>query len=189
VIGLGNPYNDMKKSLQVNHSTRIEAKKDFYKCGSVFLDIEPPVSDSPQLGSPDIKLPDSSGRDPNRAKERPMPTLSESSETNKLQYKLKINGRLKIVDNYSHVTLNRGDKFIIEDLLAGSIDPSRYIVNFKGFVGNLDNNNGEDRGYVIDTSEGVLMRRYSLDKKGRHYYVLTTLNGKEVGKIFIDIQS
>jgi hypothetical protein len=34
-----------------------------------------------------------------------------------------------------------------------------------------------------------LMRRYSLDKKGRHYHVVTTLNGKEVGKIFIDIQS
>ncbi len=196
VIGLGNPYNDMKKRLQVNDSTRIEAKKDFYKCGSVFLDIEPSGLDSKGLVSAQLDSPDNNssginlpGMNSNGAKDRPMLTLSESSATDKLQYKLKINGRLKIVDNYSHVTLNRGDKFIIEDILAGNIDPSRYIVNFKGFVGNLDNNNGEDRGYVIDTSEAVLMRRYSLNKKGRHYYVVTTLNGKEVGKIFIDIQS
>ena len=77
---------------------------------------------------------------------------------------------------------------MIEDILAGKVDPSKYIVNFKGFVGNLHNNSGEDRGYVIDTSEGGLMERYSLNKRGRQYYVLTTLNGKEVGKIFIDIQ-
>ncbi|RLC00908.1 MAG: hypothetical protein DRH34_10090, partial [Deltaproteobacteria bacterium] len=105
-----------------------------------------------------------------------------------LQYKLRINNTLKIVDNYSHVKLVKGDKLVIEDILTGIIDPSKYIVNFKGFVGNLSNNSGEDRGYEIDTAKGVLMERYSLNKKGQHYYVLTTLNGKEVGKIFIDIQ-
>lgn len=165
VIGLGNQFNDMKKSLVVNESTRIEAKKDFYKCGSVFLDID----------SKDSKV------------VRRL-TISDSSDTTILRYKLRINGRVKIVDNYGHVNIRKGDKLIIEDILAGIVDPSKYIVNFKGFVGNLANNSGEDRGYVIDTSEGVLMKRYSLNKRGRHYYILTTLKGKEVGKIFIDIQ-
>jgi hypothetical protein len=82
-----------------------------------------------------------------------------------------------------------GDKLIIEDIITGKIDPAKYIVNFKGFVGNLHSNSGEDRGYLIDTSRDVLIQRYSLDKKGRQYYVLTTLDGKEVGKIYIDIQS
>lgn len=166
VIGLGNGFNDMKKPLKVNDSTRIEAKKDFYKCGSVFLDIEPADTKGVRQLS-----------------------VSESTDTPGLRYKLKINGTFKIVENYSHVTLRRGDKLVIEDVLAGKVDPSRYIVNFKGFVGNLQNNSGEDRGYVIDTAEGGLMARYSLNQKGQHYYVLTTLNGKEVGKIFIDIQS
>lgn len=166
VIGLGNHFNDMKKQLMVNESTRIEAKKDFYKCGSVFLDIEPGSS-------------------------RPMEKLivTESTDTGVLRYKLKINGKSKIIDNYGHVRISRGDSLIIEDVLAGKIDPARYIVNFKGFVGNPQNNSGEDRGYLIDTSKGVLMERYSIDKKGRQYYVLITLNGKEVGKIFIDIHS
>ncbi|MCD4720217.1 MAG: succinylglutamate desuccinylase/aspartoacylase family protein [Desulfobacula sp.] len=162
VIGLGNQFNDMKKKLIINESTRIEAKKDFYKCGSVFLDID--------------------------SKSVRQLTVTDSSDTPTLRYKLRINGQLKIVNNYEHVKIHRGDKLVIEDILAGSVDPSKYIVNFKGFVGNHQNNSGEDRGYVIDTAKGVLMERYSLNKKGRHYYVLTTLRGKKVGKIFIDIQ-
>jgi hypothetical protein len=79
-------------------------------------------------------------------------------------------------------------QLVIEDLLTGKIDPALYIVNFKGFVGNTQNNSGEDRGYVIDTSKPVLIKRYSLNKKGLQYHVLTTLNGKEVGKIFVEIQ-
>jgi hypothetical protein len=170
VIGLGNEFNDMKKKLVVEDSTRIEAKKDFYKCGSVFLDID----------STDIK--------PGKTQRKKL-VVTDSKETATLRYKLKVNGELKIVDNYAHVKIRRGDSLVIEDVLTGKMDPSKYIVNFKGFVGNLQNNSGEDRGYEIDTSRKVLMKRYSLGKKGLRYYVLTTLNGKEVGRIFIDIQS
>lgn len=166
VIGLGNQFNDMKKPLSVVESTRIVAKKDFYQCGSVFIDIDSKSS----RNIADLKI-------------------SESTNTRRgLQYKLRINGKLNIADNYSSVVLKKGDHFLIEDLLSGSIDPSKYIVNFKGFVGNRQNNSGEDRGYVVDTSKGVLMERYSLDKKGRRYNVVTTLDGKEVGKLFINIK-
>ncbi len=166
VIGLGNHFNDMKKRLVIHKSTRIEAKKDFYKCGSVFVDIQEEHAGAVSH----IKV-------------------KEAVATNVLQYKLKVNGELKIVNNYSHVQIKRGDTLIIEDVLSGKTDPSKFIVNFKGFVGNSSNNSGEDRGYLIDTSKEVLMSRYSMKKNGRHYYILTTLNGKEVGKLFIDIQS
>ncbi len=165
VIGLGTQFNDMKNKLIINESTRIVAKKDFYKCGSVFLDVD--LKDS---------------------KEVKQLTVSESKQVPIIKYKLKINGKLKIVENYEHVMLFQGDKLIIEDILTGDIDPSQYIVNFKGFVGNNNHNSGEDRGFLIDTSKGVLMKRYSMEKKGKHYYILTSLNKKEVGKIFIDIQ-
>lgn len=166
VIGLGNHFNDMKKKLVVTESTRIEAKKDFYKCGSVFIDVQDdPVTSVSQV------------------------SVKDAQPVQVLQYKLKINGHLKVVDNYTHVTLQKGDTLVIEDVLSGKTDPSLFVVNFKGFVGNQDNNSGEDRGYLIDTSKNVLMTRYSLNKQGRHYQILTTLNGKEVGKLFIDIQS
>ncbi len=166
VIGLGNKFNDMKNKLVVDESTRIEAKKDFYKCGSVFLDV--------QSGS---------------GKYEQTLRVSESNDTQTFRFKLKINGKLKMIDNYAQVVIQKGDKLVIEDILAGNIDPSKYVVNFKGFVGNVQNNSGEDRGYVIDTAKDVLMERYSLGKKGQRYKVLATLNGKAVGKMFINIQS
>lgn len=165
VIGLGNEFNDMKNELVVNESTRIEVKKDFYKCGSVFIDI------------------DSQGLD--LAKKF---VVTETGEVTDLKFKLKINNKPVLADNYSHVKVYKGDKLIIEDLVCGRIDPSKYIVNFKGFVGNSNNNSGEDRGYTIHISEGTLMKRYSVDNKGRRYQVITTLDGKEVGEIHIDIQ-
>lgn len=166
VIGQGNKFNDMKKKLKILESTRIEAKKDFYTCGSVFLDIkeERETVDLGQLA------------------------LSESKGSDDIRYKLRVNGRTVLVNNYEQVRLNRGDRLVIVDIITGDTDPSEYIVNFKGFVGNASRNNGEDRGYVIDTGAGVLMPRYSREKKGRYYHVITTLRGKEVGKIYIDIQ-
>lgn len=166
VIGAGNPYNDMKKKLTIREPTRIEAKKDFYPCGSVFIDIADTGTEPPRNLS-----------------------VTRASPPDELRYKLKLNGKTVIVDNYAHIRINRGDQLLIEDVISGKEDPSNYVVNFKGFVGNRSNNTGEDRGYVIDTSKNVLMPRYSLDKKGKRYYVLITLNDKEVGRFFIDIQS
>ncbi len=170
VLGAGNEFNDMKKELIINEPTRIEAKKDFYACGSVFLDFKEKVP----------------GKGLDKSRE---PVVSESKKADGIKYKLKINGNTVIAENYSHVTIQYGDKLIIEDIITGDIDPSEYVVNFKGFVGNNSINTGEDRGYVIDTGANVLLPRYSLEKKGRHYYVVATLAGNEVGRIYIDIQS
>jgi hypothetical protein len=160
VLGVGNDFNDMKKKLIINEPTRIEAKKDFYACGSVFLDFEDTIM------AKDTK-----------------PLAGASNQTDRIRYKLKVNGSTIIAENYSHVTIQLGDKLIIEDIITGDTDPSEYVVNFKGFVGNNSVNTGEDRGYVIDTGADVLMPRYSLKKKGRQYYVVTTLAGTEVGRI------
>jgi hypothetical protein len=166
VLGVGNDFNDMKKKLIINEPTRIEAKKDFYACGSVFLDFDDTIM------AKDTK-----------------PLAGASNQTDRIRYKLKVNGSTIIAENYSHVTIRLGDKLIIEDIITGDTDPSEYVVNFKGFVGNNSVNTGEDRGYVIDTGTDVLMPRYSLKKKGRQYYVVTTLAGTEVGRIYIDIKS
>ncbi|MFO7753935.1 MAG: M14/M99 family metallopeptidase [Desulfobacteraceae bacterium] len=166
IIGKGNGLNDMNQTFTIREDTRIEAKKDFYSCGSVFLDV--------------CDLPD-------RKEERL--TVSESEKTDTLKYRLLINGERHIFGNYSHVKVERGDVLVIQDIITGRIDPADCVVNFKGFVGNRRNNDGEDRGYEIDTGEDVLMKRYSIEKKGKRYYILTTLQGKEVGKLFIHFQS
>jgi hypothetical protein len=167
ILGVGSSFNDMKKKIPIHASTRIEAKKDFYACGSVFLDIDAPGADLP------VRL-----------------AVTDSAATKKeIQYKLLVNGKQTVVDNYSRITLDHGDILVIEDLLHSPKDPAQYVVNFKGFVGNKSFNSGEDRGYPIDTgADGVLMPRFSRDKKGRHYHVLTTLEDQEVGKLYIDIR-
>ncbi|THB74749.1 MAG: hypothetical protein D3926_21340 [Desulfobacteraceae bacterium] len=166
VIGVGNEFNDMKRTLKIMEPTRIVAKKDFYACGSVFIDLD----DKGVKAAPPLKV-------------------TRARQSNELKYKFKINGKTVIVENYGRVNLQRGDRLMIEDVISGPADPSEYIVNFKGFVGNRSNNTGEDRGYVIDTSKDILMAKYSINKKGLRYYVLITLGGKEVGKVFVEFQS
>ncbi len=171
ILGVGNEFNDMKKKLRIFESTRIVAKKDSYACGSVFLDIQSRSYGATADTGP-VQL-----------------AVTSSQRAESIKYKLKINGKTMIAENYTRININYGDKLVIEDIITGQIDPSEYVVNFKGFVGNHSKNNGEDRGYVIDTAAGVLMPRYSLEKQGRHYHILTTFKGKEVGRIYIDIQS
>lgn len=165
VLGLGNQFNDLKNELVVHESTRIEVKKDFYKCGSVFIDIDPQASKGLSKVS-----------------------VVETEAVSDLRFKLRINNARLFADNNSRVTVRMGDILVIEDILSGKVDPSNYVVNFKGFVGNLDNNSGEDRGYAIPISEKSLLKRYSEGNKGKIYHVITTVDGKEVGKIFIDVQ-
>lgn len=170
ILGVGNEFNDLKKKFKIMEPTRIEARKDAYACGSVFLDLDEDVP----------------GRQPSRTPAELTVTQSDKEKT--ISYKLKINGKTVFADNYSHVPVKYGDQLVIEDIVTGRIDPSEYVVNFKGFVGNQSQNTGEDRGYVIDTGAGVLMPRYSLEKEGRRYYIQTTLRGKEVGRVYIDIE-
>ncbi len=163
IIGIGSGLNDMKKKFVITEETRIVAKKDYYSCGSIFIDFQP------------AKI----------AKTNKL-SVSNAQNSSIIKYKLKINSKIRIVDNYSHVKLERGDKLVVLDIITGNIDPSEYVVNFKGFVGNHRNNNGEDRGYVIDTAKNLLMKKYSINKQDKHYYIYTSLNDKEVGKLFID---
>lgn len=164
IIGVGSAFNDMHNNIPINHEVRVVAKKDFYPCGSIYLEF----------------------REKNLEKIQQLTVLDSGNSRELLHYKLKINGVRKLVKNYEHVKIARGDSLVIEDIVTAGEDPSLYIVNFKGFVGNSFKNDGEDRGYIIDTGESVLLKRYSLDKKGRHYYVLTTLYEEEVGRLYID---
>jgi sulfur carrier protein ThiS len=164
IIGAGSGFNDMKKPVTINEETRIVVKKDHYSCGSIFLDFnKDDAVDSTTL------------------------SVSDSEEAEGIKYKVKVNGKIHIIENYGHLKIDRGDKLVIVDLITGNIDPSEYVVNFKGFVGNKRNNTGEDRGYIIDTSKNVLMKKYSLNQDDRHYHVFTSLDDKEVGKLFIDL--
>ena len=171
ILGCGSRFNDMHKKIVITEQTRISIKKDFYPCGSIFLDFR------------------------RRGKKNQVQGHLASAELSELHktvysvmYRVNINGKRHIVKNNDHIELCRGDKFEIEDAIAGGLDPSDLIVNLKGFIGNPRNNTGEDRGYPIDTAKKVLMKKYSLKKHGNHYKVVTTLHNKQIGRFYIDIK-
>ncbi len=166
IVGLGSRLNDMGKKIRIEQETRIIGKKDFYPCGSVYLDFKP---DTGVQGD--------------------RPIVSEPIEKDApMVYRIKVNNRRREVGNFEHVELIVGDTFEIEDIVTPGIDPSNFTVNFKGFVGNPSVNTGEDRGFVVDTGKDVLMKRYSIYQKGRHYYVVTTRGNTEVGRLYIDLK-
>ncbi len=172
VLGFGSRFNDMHKKIVITEQTRISIKKDFYPCGSVFLDFKN------SAGSSRIQA--------NSLRVKEAVDLKKTFFS--VIYRVNINGKRHIIKNNDHIKLCRGDRFEIEDAIADGIDPSELIVNLKGFIGNPRNNTGEDRGYPIDTSTDVLIKSYSLNKKGKHYKVITTLRNKQIGRFYIDFK-
>ena len=95
-------------------------------------------------------------------------------------------GQRILLGNRDTLRLVKGDKLKILDTIPPSRHASGIKVNFKGFVGDRRNNTGEDRGYTIDTGR-KLMRRYSLNKKGRVYEVIATQKKDVLGRFLVHL--
>ena len=160
--------SDMRKSFSIKESTRVIVRRDFYPCGSVYI----------ALGGGEQKKTAAKGAAVSDKLTDQPPALRD--------FRTRINGKERIYQNYEHVKLAKGDLFEIVDVTAKHGDPSHWIVNFKGFVGDRRSNSGEDRGYVINT-EKDLWKRYSLHKKGIRYQIIVTYQNKVLGKLFVDI--
>ena len=165
LVGLGT-INDLRKPTVIRAPTRIVVRKDYYPCGSVYIDIGPPT--------------------PTATVAAAAPPMKTSQRSGPLFFKLKRNGVTEYYNNYGRFKIVRGDIFEIVDVVTTVADPSDLVVNLKGFVGQRSQNTGEDRGYRINSGKD-LWKRYSLKKKGRKYQVIVTLEDEEVGKLFIDL--
>jgi hypothetical protein len=84
------------------------------------------------------------------------------------------------------LTLVKGEKLKIVDILPAHAESAGVKVNFKGFVGDWQHNRGEDRGYEIDTA-AELMARYSLDKKGESYEVVASRGEEVLGRMIVKL--
>ena len=162
ILGIGS-VNDVGKSIGINKPTRIVVKKDSYPCGNVFLSLN------------------------GRANSKESYAVVDTKGGAYLLYKLKVNGVFRIIENFGSISIVKGDTLEIEDVITTAWDPSGLVVNFKGYVGNSSVNTGEDRGYVIKTATD-LWPNYSLSKKKEKYQVITTTNGSEIGKFFVEIE-
>ncbi|MCK5328150.1 MAG: hypothetical protein KAR36_06060 [Candidatus Latescibacteria bacterium] len=148
--------NDMHKPIQITRPTQVVVRKDRHPCGMINI-----VLDAAQLQL------------------RTVTAVPEASF-----FKTRINGDERLFMNNAHVDLIKGDRFELIDVTTNLEDPSEVIVNFKGYVGNLQNNTGEDRGYVIHTGRD-LWKRYSLYGEGKQYQIVVLHGETVLGRLFV----
>ena len=162
ILGVGT-INDFRKPLVIRQSTRIAVRKDYLACGSVHI-VAGDRSDASVSVSPAAVLP-----------------------RGLLLFRVRINGQERIYPEGGHAQMVLGDRFEIVDVITGLPDTADLVVNLKGFVGDRQNNTGEDRGFVVRTDRD-LWKRYSLKKKGLQYQVRVTHAQALVGTLIIDLK-
>jgi hypothetical protein len=156
ILGHGD-LNDYRREFVIFEDTSILVRKD----NDVFAEIPVRISQS-RLGQ---------DRQPTR--------------TGRVEFfVIEIKGYRVLVADGETLDLVRGDDLRIMDILPSPPDPSGITVNFKGFVGNLKNNTGEDRGYLIHTEAGLLTR-YSLGNKGELYEIVASENDRVLGRMVV----
>lgn len=100
---------------------------------------------------------------------------------------VEIDGQPRKVKIGSTLTLKRGVVLKILDVNLGDYSPTDVKVNLKGFVPAGKVNDGEDRGYLINTRY-LAWIKYSLDGEGRSYPITITAGEEEVGRVVIQFE-
>jgi hypothetical protein len=158
VLGLGT-LNDLRQPLTVERSTRIVVRKDHLRCGQVQILVD-------------------QGR-------RPRGTLA-SVGSRMVLFIVKVNGQRRLVLSGEHLSVVKGDRLQLVEVLTNIKDQSHLKVNFKGFTPPGSRNPGEDRGFVIDTGR-QLQRHFSLHRDRESYAVIASRSGRPVGRIVVDL--
>jgi hypothetical protein len=156
--------NDIRNEIIIKKDTRISAKKDYEPCGSVYVKVSDRVStDSFAVGQ-------------------------KKTNQKYFYFKIRINdNRVVSIKDKGILKVNKGDFIEIIDVDSGGFDPGELEVNIKGYVNDAMNNTGEDRGYLVDTSNDF-WAKYSLDKKDMKYPVIASKNKTTAGSMIIQIE-
>ena len=156
ILGHGG-LNDYRREFVIYKDTSILVRKD----NDVFAEIPVRISEN-RLGQ---------DRQPSR--------------TRRVEYfVIETKGHRVLLADGETLDLVMGDDLKIVDILPSLADTSGITVNFKGFVGNLKNNTGEDRGYLIHTGAGLLTR-YSLGNKGKLYEIIASEDDRVLGRMVV----
>ncbi|MDX1763697.1 MAG: DUF4388 domain-containing protein [bacterium] len=101
-------------------------------------------------------------------------------------FRLLVNEQPTQVPAGAALVVSPGDKLVIEGLMPPPATAELVKINFVGFVGNKRFNDGEDRGYVIQSRD--LLRRHALDAQGTIYRIEASAGEDRVAEIFIRIR-
>ncbi len=161
ILGYGG-LNDFRKDFTINRSTSIIVRKDNQK----FAEIPIRISDRRVTG-----------------------IVRHTPVSDRIYLVVEAGQQRILLADGETLDLVKGDQMKIVDILLPEYSClEKLTVNFKGFVGNWENNTGEDRGYAIDTGSDLL-RRYSRFEKGREYEILARQGENVIGRFMVRINS
>jgi hypothetical protein len=152
--------NDVGKPIRITSPTQVVVRKDHHPCGMINI-----VLDAVDVPAPSVV----------------------SALPGVLFFETRINGNEQLFMNNGTAKLVRGDRLQLVDVMTNLADSSKILVNFKGYVGDKTDNDGEDRGYVIHTDRD-LWARYSLDGTGKKYQVVVTHNETVLGRLLLELE-
>ena len=156
ILGYGD-INDYRKDFRIFRDTSIIVRKDNHNFGEI-----------------PVRIAGSSAQEQKR-----------TGEPERIDYFIiETKGHRLLLSDGQTLEIVRGDKMKIIDVFPSYL--SGITVNFKGFVGDKKNNTGEDRGYEIDTAQGLL-KNYSINRKGEEYPIIVSRDDKELGRLIIKL--
>lgn len=148
--------NDLRRKIPIHRPTRVIVKKDSLTCGTVTVELRDRAA-------------------PGRITGRDVQYLIVA-----------VDGVRLAVAPGEHLQVARGAQLTLQDVITRCGTNQGLKVNFKGFVGNTLYNDGEDRGYVVNTAEG-LMRQYSVDGQGVTWPVVVVAGRRTLAQFYVDI--
>jgi len=153
VEGAGS-FNDFHRPIVLHNDTRVYVRKDKYPCGGILFRIDAAASVSSSRTLPAAMV------------------LTPKVEA----FRLAVNGEWTYVLPGATLRVLWGDELRLDDPLATATEG--YKINFRGFVGNTTLNDGEDRGYPINTAHDLL-QRFSLSPE-EELYEVRAVRGQEI---------
>lgn len=115
-----------------------------------------------------------------------IPLAVDQVQYSLMTYIFEVNGQRRAILDQQQLEVRRGDKIKIIDVLFDGSRSSDFVVNLKGYVPPTDYNTGEDRNYLIDTSQ-LHWNKYSLHGEGKVYPIVVYKGDLAVSSAYISI--
>ncbi len=163
ILGLGG-VNDTRQPFAIMRSTSVIVRKDHQQCGWIRLHAEVGQTKAAAINEPPA------------AEANPV-----------IQYfVIQVNDEQRLVANGQTLNLVRGDHLSLLESWTSRGEKGRFALNFKGFVVDKKNNDGDDRGVAIPTDDG-LMEKWSLEGQGKRYRVVAERGKRDFGEFYVHL--
>jgi hypothetical protein len=158
---------ELGEEFRINKSQKVFIRKDAYKVASIRVELVKPESNSENSTAP----------------------IASDLTDLKAHILVKRNGKKTLVQFGETLKVLEGDKIEFAELTGVSKSRSKSMkVNVEGFIGNIKSNDGEDRGYVINTDKDFIKKWARPGPEHSSIYrVLLTENDQEISHIRLEV--